>query len=119
MTNLSADERNHGRDDKPFTLAGEDVRRRLVEVKDILLLDRVFSELWRGEVELVDMRVKATRGGQDPYLVVLRGIGPDGTPLVSFHSGGTPIDALAGAARRVAHGTLKWKIDEWKVNNNG
>jgi hypothetical protein len=89
----------------------------LHSIKDILLWDRVMSDRWSGEIEVHDVRVKVREDGQDPYLVVVKGCDGEGTPVICFHSGGSVTGALASAARRLRAGNMKWKVDEWRANN--
>ena len=78
-------------------------------------LDRLVSESYRGAVEVE--RVKVRLGDTDAVetLVVLEGVDSAGTPVVGFHAGLPPSEAVAAALRRAAEGQIRWKVDDYKV----
>lgn len=68
---------------------------------------------WRGEVDVTGLSIRVPEERMAETLVVVRGIAGDGTPVVAFHSAVGVATAIAGAAVRVAQGTVKWKEDEY------
>lgn len=95
------------------------MRDRLMQLKDLLLWDRIMSERWTGQVEVVDVRIKETPDGQDPYLIMVKGYDAEGTPVIAFHSGGTVLEGLASCARRLKAGQMKWRPDEYRIKAHG
>ena len=80
-------------------------------------LDRMVSSSWGGEVELERVKVRLGDTAHIETLVILEGLGGDGTPVVGFHSQVPPSEAVAGALRRAAAGQIKWRIDEYRVKD--
>jgi hypothetical protein len=80
----------------------------------IMLYDHVCSAYWRGSYEITGLSLRApqTEGGE--FLVVVRGFDHEGAPVVGFHSALSAGEALAGAARRLADGTIKFKPDAYR-----
>ena len=81
----------------------------------VMRYDHLFSSSWRGDVELSGLSLREPQRENGEFLVVLRGFAQDGTPMVAFHSSLSAPEALAGAAERMANGTLKWKIDGYRT----
>lgn len=77
--------------------------------------EHLFSDNWRGEIELEGLSVRIKGGDVPAFLVVLRGYSGDGTPVVAFHDGLSFSEAMAGAAERMANGLLKWRTDEYRT----
>lgn len=86
--------------------------------KTLQLWDHVFGSIFRGECEVQGLSLKRSTTS-DEFLVVIRGLSEeDGTPMVAFHAAVTVADALAGAAQRVADGTVKWRVDEYRTKDS-
>jgi len=78
-------------------------------------LDRICSGHWQGGVELERVKLRLGDTSQIETLVILEGVGDDGTPVVGFHSACPPSEALAGALRRCAAGQIRWRIDDYRI----
>jgi hypothetical protein len=78
------------------------------------LYDYVCFGGWDGSVELIGLSIRIPAQRHEDVLVVLRGHDSDGGPVVAFHSEPMVANALAGAARRLADGQLKWREDEYR-----
>lgn len=81
----------------------------------LMELDRCVSSHWSGQVELTGVKLRLGDAASLETLVILTGLGGDGTPIVAFHGGVPPSEALAGAMRRLLSGNLKWKEDEYEI----
>lgn len=101
----------------------EEHRQRVIrlakEGEGVALYDHIMSEHWRGQIEVLSLSLRApqSRGGE--FLVVLRGLDEEGAPVVAFHSAGSAGEALAGAARRVQSGHIRWKPDAYRSGSGG
>lgn len=85
--------------------------------KALMAWNHVTTDVFRGEAIVTGLSMKLSTTS-DEWLVVVRGLSQDdGTPLVGFHAGVTPAEALAGAAERVLSGSIKWRIDEYATQN--
>jgi len=82
---------------------------------DLLLLDRVSGEHWTGQVEIASIKLRMGLGTAVETLVVFTGVDEDGTPVVAFHGGAPASEALVGGLRRLVNGTLRWKVDGYRV----
>lgn len=80
----------------------------------ISLFDHIASSSWRGEVELTGFSARAPQQYSGEWLVVVRGVDGEGGPVVAFHSAVGCAEAVAGAARRIKAGNMKWKVDEYR-----
>jgi len=86
------------------------------EAAEILAINPLLGEEAPGGVVIEDIRVKISDTGNDPVLCIVKGIDHEGTPVIGFHAGGCFTNALAGLARRLEKGTIKWRVDEWRSN---
>lgn len=68
-------------------------------------------------VVLLSFKVKLPQVKHADVLVVLNGLAEDGTPMVAFMGGDSVARALRKAVAMYEDGSLKWRIDEWRVAN--
>lgn len=108
MARTKQDEKMDRRDDATHKALG----------RALSLWNHVMSGQFRGTCEVLGLSIKRSTTS-DEYLVVVRGLADDdGTPMVGFHAAVTPAEALAGAAQRIADGTLKWRVDEYRQKDS-
>jgi len=81
---------------------------------NITRFDYICHGGWQGEVQVTGFSVRVAAERHLETLVVVRGLAADGTPMVCFHSAVGISEALAGAATRVADGTVRWKVDAYR-----
>lgn len=64
-------------------------------------------------VDVTGVTIRGPREAGDEILLVVRGIGSDGGPVVAFHSAYGLAEALLSLAARLNNGSLKWREDEF------
>ena len=79
---------------------------------------RIESPHWTGEVEVTSVKAKLPDNDALEVLVVITGLASDGTPVVGFHNAVGLLEALGGAAGRIANGKMKWRVDEYRAGTN-
>ncbi len=55
--------------------------------------------------------------GASDTLIIWKGEEADGTPVVAFTSGDEILTALSKGIRKIMDGSLKWRVDEWRMQN--
>jgi len=90
----------------------EDVRR-LRAARNVLYLEGCFTEVFSPSIELVGISIRPPNREKTDFLIVLRGVDHDGSPVVAFHGATGLLDALAGAGERLRNGTLSWRPDAY------
>lgn len=83
----------------------------------IAALDREILLQPDRDVVLLAFKVKLPQVKHADVLVVMNGISQDGTPMVAFMGGDSLARALRKAVAQYEDGTLKWRIDEWRIAN--
>lgn len=78
-------------------------------------MDRAASTSWSGAVRVHEVKLRLGDTTRFETLVILTGVDDENTPLVAFHSGCPPSEALTGAFRRLMNGTLSWKVDQYAL----
>jgi len=68
-------------------------------------------------VQLEGLNIRLPKQPGAEVLIVLKGSHEDGTPMVAFMSGDFVATALDKAMLAYADGSLKWRIDEWRIDN--
>jgi hypothetical protein len=66
-------------------------------------------------IDVVGLSVRGPRAEGDEVFVTVRGLDAEGTPCVAFHSAFSLGEAMRGVAARLKNGTLKWRVDQFKV----
>lgn len=69
------------------------------------------------EVELKALKVRLPKERHGEWFIVLNGNASDGTPMVAFMSSDSLSGALRKAVAMYTDGSLKWRIDEYKLGN--
>lgn len=64
-------------------------------------------------VALKGFSVKAPPEERGEYLLVLRGLDPEGVPVVSFTSATTLEECFRSAVARMRNGQMRWREDEY------
>lgn len=85
----------------------------LEPVVDIDLWTHITGSNWNGRVTVYEIRITEKDDAQDRWLFVVKGIDEEGTPVVGFHGAGDIVGGMASLARRLQHGNVKWRRDDW------
>lgn len=83
--------------------------------RNVALFEYICFGGWQGDIEVQGFSVRIPAEKHLETLVVVRGLAADGTPMVCFHSAVGVAEAIAGAALRVADGTVRWKVDGYRA----
>ncbi len=81
--------------------------------KGLMKWQQIDSPQWRGQVRVTGVSVRCQWSDEVETLVVIKGTTEEGVQVVGFHSEVGMLDALAGAARRLVNGTIKWREDNY------
>lgn len=80
----------------------------------------LIADVWtqpHREVVLTQFKVMVPKQKYGEWLIVLNGTADDGTPMVAFMGGDDFPKAFRRAMAQYDDGSLKWRIDEWKLKN--
>lgn len=78
------------------------------------ILDRVTQGVPYGGVEIESIKFKLAGDPVAESLAIVTGISDDGTPVVAFHKAVSFPELFNGLVARLANGTLKWRVDEFR-----
>lgn len=79
------------------------------------ILDRVSQGHSYAGVDVTDIKFKLPGDPMAEILCIATGLSDDGTPVVAFHSAVGFVEAFVGLAVRLQNGTLKWRVDEYRL----
>jgi hypothetical protein len=91
------------------------IREILVPAFEILIRDELLRPDRDVFLESLKIKLPAARHGE--WLLVLSGSASDGTPMVAFMGGDELSKALRRAMEMYDDGSLRWKVDEWRLKN--
>jgi len=90
---------------------GETYARRCAVA--LVELDRLCSGHAAGMPEIVALKMKIGTTDQMRTLVIVSALDEEGGPMVAFHDGMSPSEALVGAVNRILNHDIKWKEDQY------
>jgi len=82
--------------------------------KAFAILERCALGAVYADIELTAVRLKMPPVSGGESMAVITGIDGDGTPVVAFHSAVSVTELMCGLVTRLANGTLKWRVDEYR-----
>jgi hypothetical protein len=88
-------------------------------VADLELLDTWVDKVANQGHDITGFNVRAGGQGTDAALVMVKALGPDGTPEILFVGAESIVLAISKAIRLTLSGEARWKVDEFRTNGSG
>lgn len=95
-------------------MAERALEERFVEAGRCLMnLGRAMEGYRQLSVSITGFSVRGPRTRGEEYLLVLKGLDENGTPVVSFLSGVSVDEVFRATEAKLSNGTLKWREDQF------